>query len=95
MTELLTVIVVIANVIMGLVLAALNLRFWLRSTATWRWLKLAYAVVGLGWSGVHIVLLIVSFGPNPWAVPDSCWSAGVTITMGIMAAAAISRWKTL
>lgn len=81
----------VANVLTGLMLAVASLRNWRKVRGLpWAWVKLAYAIVGLYWAGLYVVVLLTPIG-----VFDSIWFGrtlvrpALTITLAIMASGAI------
>jgi hypothetical protein len=82
-----------ANVVMGLMVCILNLRYWRTSSAPWRWIKGVYAFVGLTWAIIYIVALVFYDG-NLGLLGPYLVRPFITVTLSVMAAGALIRAKS-
>lgn len=82
-----------ANIVMGLICCVLNFRFWRRSTDSWKWIKLVYAILGLAWAIIYLVAIIY-FDANLGPLGPTLVRVMITITLSAMASGAIVRSKS-
>jgi len=82
-----------ANIVMGLICAVLNFRFWRSSTDPWRWIKAVYAFLGLAWAVIYFIA-IVFYDANLGPLGPTLVRVMITITLAAMASGAIIRAKS-
>ena len=85
------------NAVLALLLAIFALRYIRQANARARWLKLFYALLGFYWCGLYIFVALT----EPDQFMDSVLFGQVfvrpafTWTLGLMAAGAMYRWRSL
>lgn len=89
-----TDIVNAGSFILAAVLFVLSWNFWRHSSEYWRWIKLLQAIMGLYWCCVYVYVLFSSHVVyDPVLFGQIFIRPAFTLTLGIMAAGAIARWK--
>lgn len=67
----------------------LDLKYYFSTTEDWRWIKLAYAFIGMFWAAFY--LLYLAFFINSPRLAQLLTRFGITLTLGAMLSGAILR----
>ena len=84
-----------ANIMLALTVAYYGWRFVLANNIphAWRWLKVAQVFVGLYWAGLYAYVLFWPYPTDPVLFGQMFVRPGFTVTLAIMAASAIQRYR--
>jgi hypothetical protein len=93
MPRLMDLVLIAANISLGIVVTVMNLRFWwMHRSDYWCWIKLLFAGMGLYWSVIYVAIAILPVETSELAwVGHVLIRPAITISLGLIAAAAIIR----
>ena len=89
------VILSVMNIVLGLVLAHVQFKFYRRNGYKWKWIKLLVGMMGLYWSGVYVIVTLARLGIvyplDPVYFGKIFILPAITLTLGLAVAGGLVR----
>lgn len=81
------------NAFIGFAIAVMQIRCFMQLAQPWRWVKLAYALVGIYWGIIYVYILFAANGPHD-EFGQLYIRPAITLTLAMMMTGAIVRSRS-